>query len=247
MTNPSTELTSPPAPVSSKTPLWEDFIDIFHSPSEVFARRQNQGFFVPMLILTLLLGGLNLAFSGVLSPVRDAEFSRAMAAQLKAHPEITQDQQETGRKVGDVIAKVGAFVLVPIAILVVGLFVWIVGKLVEASEPISAAFIIATYSFVPHIVESVLNGVQGLLMDSASLTSAASISLSGARFLNPDTTSPLMMAIAGHFDVFVIWMVVLIVIGLSVIGKIPRSRAAIAGVVLWVLGLLPAILRAVRS
>jgi Yip1 domain. len=236
-----------PAPAATKTPIWEDFIDIFHSPSEVFARRQNQGVLVPMLILTLILGGLNLAFSGVLSPVRDAEFSRAMAAQMKAHPEYTQDQLETGRKIGEVVAKVGAFVLVPIAILVVGLFVWLVGKLVEAKEPISGALVIATYAFVPHILESVLNGVQGLLMDPASLTGAASLSLSAARFMNPETTSPVMMAIAGHFDVFVIWLVVLIVIGLSVIGKIPRSRAAIAGGVLWVIGLLPALLRAVRS
>jgi hypothetical protein len=248
MTNPSAdELTTPPAPVSPKTPIWEDFIDIFHSPSDVFARRQNSSVFVPILIITLLLGGLNLAFSGVLSPVRDAEFNRVVAAQMKANPQLTAENMETGRKIGDVVSKVGVFVFAPIGILVLGLVVWVVGKLVEATEPISAAIVIATYSFVPRVLESVLNGVQGLLMDPASLTGLASLSLSPARFLNPETTSPLMLGIAAHFDVFAIWTTVLIVIGLSVIGKIPRSRAAIAGVGLWVLGFLPAIIQAVRS
>ena len=38
-----------------------------------------------------------------------------------------------------------------------------------------------------------------------------------------------------------------LVIGLAVTGKIPRSRAAIAGVFVWVIGALPALLGALRS
>jgi hypothetical protein len=40
---------------------------------------------------------------------------------------------------------------------------------------------------------------------------------------------------------------VLLVIGLSVTGKIPRSKAAIAGVIVWIVGALPTLLPALRS
>jgi hypothetical protein len=44
--------------------------------------------------------------------------------------------------------------------------------------------------------------------------------------------------------VFTIWVTVLLVIGLSVTGKIPRAKAAIAGVIVWFLGAVPLLLQA---
>ena len=46
---------------------------------------------------------------------------------------------------------------------------------------------------------------------------------------DPDATSPALLAFIGRLDVFTIWVTVLLAIGLSVTGNIPRSRAAIAG------------------
>jgi hypothetical protein len=51
--------------------------------------------------------------------------------------------------------------------------------------------------------------------------------------------SPALLGFLGRIDVFTIWVTVLLVIGLSVTGKIPRGRAAIAGVVVWLAGALP--------
>ena len=50
MTEPAT---IPSAPTASR---WEDFIDIFTSPSAVFRRRENSGFGMPLLVFTLLFG-----------------------------------------------------------------------------------------------------------------------------------------------------------------------------------------------
>jgi hypothetical protein len=46
--------------------------------------------------------------------------------------------------------------------------------------------------------------------------------------------------------VFTIWVTILLAIGLAVVGRIPRSRAAIAGVLVWVLGAIPLLLQARR-
>ena len=47
---------TPPKPAA----WWEDFIDIFYAPSQVFARRANSGFFLPMVVVTLLVGVITL-------------------------------------------------------------------------------------------------------------------------------------------------------------------------------------------
>ena len=84
-------------------------------------------------------------------------------------------------------------------------------------------------------------------MDPASLTGQYKVSLGVGRFLDPDAASPILLALVARLDVFTIWVTVLLVIGLSVTGKISRSNAAIAGVVVWVVGALPALLAALRS
>ena len=57
----------------------------------------------------------------------------------------------------------------------------------------------------------------------------------------------MLLAITGRLDVFTIWVTVLLAIGLAVTGRITRAQAAIAGVIMWVLGALPGILGALRA
>jgi hypothetical protein len=235
------------APVPEKPAAWwEDYIDIFYAPSQVFARRAHSGFGVPMLVVTVLVGAIFLANSGVMQPIMDAEFTRGMAAASRGNPAMTPETMEKARHIGETFAKIGAFIFMPVAIFLVGLALWICGKLVDAKQTLAAALMVSAYAFVPRILEGVLNGVQGLLMDPASLTGRYKISLGLGRFLDPDTASPLALAVLGRVDVFTIWVTVLLAIGLSVTGKIPRSRAAIAAALVWVIGALPAVLQAIR-
>jgi hypothetical protein len=59
--------------------------------------------------------------------------------------------------------------------------------------------------------------------------------------------SPGVIGLAGRVDVFTLWVTVLIVIGLMVVAKLPREKAVPAGLVVWVLGGLPAIWQLARS
>ena len=73
------------------------------------------------------------------------------------------------------------------------------------------------------------------------------MSLGVGRFIDPDTASPLLLALVGRMNLFTIWVTILLAIGLSVTGKIPRQRAAIAAAIVWILGALPMIFQALRS
>ena len=77
----------PPNP--EKASLLDDFMDIFYAPSKVFARRANSSFWVPLLIVTVLLGAIFLANRDLLDPIMEAEFARAMAQ----NPQMTPEQQ----------------------------------------------------------------------------------------------------------------------------------------------------------
>ena len=244
--------TSSPAPAGAATPSapaswWEDFIDIFYAPAQVFARRESSGFGIPMLVVTLMLALIAIANSGAMQPIMDAEFTRATAAAMKKNPQVTAEMMAKSRAFGEAIAKYGAFVFVPVGIFLTGLVLWIVGKFFDARQTLGAAIMVASYAFVPRIVEGVLNGVQLLLLDPATLNGRFRLSLGLGRFLDPDTASPVLVALLGRIDVFTIWITVLLAIGLAVTGKIPRSRAAIAGVLVWVIGALPSLLGALRS
>ncbi len=243
---------SDPAPAGATTPAtpasrWEDFVDIFYAPSQVFARRTGSGFGLPMLVVTLLLVLLAVANSGVMQPIMDAEFTRSTAAAMRKDPRITAEMMERGRSFGEAIAKYGAIVFVPVGIFLTGLMLWLIGKFFDARQQLADAIMVASYAFMPRVLEAVLAGVQGLLIDPANLNGRFKLSLGVGRFLDPDTASPVMLALLGRIDVFTIWVTVLLVIGLSVTGRIPRARAAVAGVLMWIVGAIPQLLGALRS
>jgi hypothetical protein len=224
---------------------WEDFIDIFYAPSSVFERRATSGFLLPMVVVTLLAGALFLMNGNVMSQIMDAEFTRAMARQPQGQS-LTPDQIAKMRSVSETIGKIAVFVFVPVGMFFVGLALWLSGKIVDAGETLGQAVMVAAYSSVPRLLEAVLTAVQGLLLDPASIRGRWSVSIGPARFLDPDTTSPVLLTLVGRFDVFVLWATVLLAIGLAVTGRIPRSRAALAAGIVWLLGAVPPLLQAMR-
>ncbi len=237
------------APPSSAKPasLWEDFVDIFVSPSEVFERRRESGFLAPLLVFAIVTVVILLAGRNAMQPIMDSEFARGVAAATKKNPQITQQQMETGRafteKLTPIFIGIGALIMP----LVIGVFLWLSGKIVSAKENIGAACMIAAYSLIPRLLDSLLRVVQAFVLDPSVLNGQYRVAISPARFLDPDTASPVLLALLGRIDLFTIWVTVLLAIGLAVVARIPRSRAAIAAFVVWIIGSLPALLTALRA
>ncbi|HVZ78646.1 MAG TPA: YIP1 family protein [Gemmatimonadaceae bacterium] len=227
--------------------IWEDFIDIFYAPVQVFARRINGNYWLPLFFVTVVVGILNFANRNTLRPVFDAEYDRSAAVAMTKNPQLTPQMMEQGKAVTRTVAQVGATVGVPILIVLTALVVWVVGMVMDARIAWGSAMVIATYAVFPRILQAVLVSVQGLLMDPSKITSRFSIAIGPSRFLDPDTASPVMGALLDHFDLFVLWGVALLAIGLMVMGRMPRAKAWAAGAVIWVVTLLPTLLGALRQ
>lgn len=236
-----------PQPAAEKASLWEDFIDILYAPSAVYARRASSGFWAPMFVVALLVGLLFLATRGTLQPIMDAEFQRGMARAMAKNPQLTAENAERMRGFGETMAGVFAFIGVPIAVFLVGIGTWLASRMFDARQTLRATLMVVAYAYVPKVVESVLVAVQGLLLDTSALDGRYRLTLGAGRFLDPDTTAPLTLALLGRVDLFTIWVTVLIAIGISVVGRIPRARAFALGVVVWLLGAIPGVFGAVTS
>lgn len=227
--------------------LWEDFVDIFYTPSTVFARRSEGKFGMALLFLVAVGTVLYFLTKNATQPIMDAEFSRRSAEMMRQNPNMTAEQLSSGRGFFDTFAPVFFAVGITMSVFGTGLVLWLLGKLFDAKESISAAIMIATYSEVPRLVQILTNAAQGLVMSPESLNSMNSVAFNLARFMNPDTASPVLIALASRVDLFTIWVTVLLAIGLHVLGKIPKQQAYIAAAITWLVGALPAVLGALRE
>jgi hypothetical protein len=236
------------ATAASKAPsVWEDFIDIFISPSEVFARRQNGNWFIPMIVVTVIVFAIYLGTRSLTQPAFDADFARGMAAAMRQNPQLTPDQVAKGKSVYETFFIFAAFFAIPIATLFVGLCTWVVGKLFDATIGFGAALVVAAYAAFPKILQPIAGGLIAFFSDPSTLTSATKITASPAHFFDISTTSPVVLLLLSRFDVFTIWCTILLGIGLAVIGKIPRSKAMLAAVIVWALSSVFPLLGALRQ
>jgi len=238
-----TESTAP-AVAAPKTSFWEDVFDIFVSPSEVFRRRQNSSIWPPMLFVAISVGIIVFATFNTLQPIFDAEYSRAIAKAVAKNPQNAQavtDGMNKFRSIGENFGRFGVGVVMLVTMFILGSVSWLLGKLVGSKQTYNAALVVAAWSYMPRVLGVLINGIQGLLMDPANLKGQLSISLSPARFMDADTANQLLYQIAGRFDLITIWVTVLLAIGLYVTGKVSKGSAAAFGILMFVVGALPAI------
>jgi hypothetical protein len=231
------------APTAS---LWEDFIDIIVSPASVFRRRERGSWIIPLLIVTIAIGVISFASRGVLQPVMDAEFER-VADGMRKNPQVTEEMIEKTRGFFEFSRTWGAIIFTPISIVIVGFMTWLVAKLVESKQDLHAALVVASYAFVPRVVQFIANAVQGLVLKPDQLDGVVKLSFSPARFLDISTANPVLVQVLNRFDLFTIWVTVLLAIGVYVTGRVTKNQAVFAGVLFWIVGSIPAILGALRT
>lgn len=219
--------------VPQKPALWEDFVDILYAPRQVFERRDR--FVLALVILTVVMAILGFASQNALSGVYEAEMVRGMEAGGR---ELTGEQLETARRMGGTISTVGILFAVPLGVFLVGLVLWAAGKLVGGVLTVGAAVMVVTYAQVPRALQQLVVLLQGMLLDP--VTRFSELSIGPARFVDPEQLSPLVLQLLLRLDVFVLWSMVLIAIGLEVVGRVPRGRAIAATALVWLVGLIPA-------
>jgi hypothetical protein len=237
-----------PAPaVANDASVMDDILEIFYAPSRVFARRRdNPRFWAAFFIFSILLALGMWVMMRNYADVLDAQMTRQMEAQMAKNPRLTPEMAERSRHIGQMIAPIGAVVAGIVSTLILGVIVWIVGKLFDAKADLRHGLLIATFASFPKIIDLVIAAVQALAMGTAGITNMLAATPSLARFA-PAGAPPLVLGVLSRFSIGTIWATILIGIGLHIVGRMSKGRAYTAAVVIWLLGTGLALLGAARN
>lgn len=224
MTTPSAESMEAPIAPAKPAPLWEDFIDIFYAPSQVFARRQNANPWPALLIITGLWLLISLVTFDSMATVIETVSRRAMEKAAASNPRLTQDMLESQLRLSMKIAPWFP-IFTPILALIGALVVWLVGKLFGSKASYTQSLVIMTYACITFVISALFTGLQALVMDMTKLTNPIQLTLSPARFADPAQMSSFLYGLLLTLDVFSLWRLALIAIGIHVIGKTSKAAA----------------------
>ncbi|MEO8635947.1 MAG: YIP1 family protein [Gemmatimonadales bacterium] len=228
--------------------VWEDLLELFYAPRAVFERRrETPAFGLALIILVAAILLLTFVFKGVMEPVFEAEFHRGTVQAMKQNPQLTPEMMEQGKQFWQKFMVVIIGFTMLIMPLVLGLVLWVVGKLVESKAALGQAMMVATYAMFPRVLEGIINAIQMLALPLDNIDSRFRVTIGIGRLLDPVSTNPLVYALLTRVDLFTLWVTLLLGIGIAVMGKLSRERAILVAVVMWIVGAIPAVWGAVKA
>ncbi len=223
------EMLTPPA---SKSGLFEDLIEVPFAPTKVFDRTRAAKAMKYAVVTAVIAGVIMFATKNLLQPWFDAQGDLALAqaaAKGTPVPEAAANAVRTSTSWSLVaglplVMLVGPFLNA--ALLLFG------AMLMKVKVSYSQLAVIATLGGVPRLLGVIAMPIQALLLNGENAKSLADLSLGPARFLDATTMSPALVSLASQFDVFRLWQLALIAIGVAVVGRVSMSTAAVVTLVM---------------
>ncbi len=167
-------------------------------------------------------------------------FMRQQMETNKRTQQLTTEQREQAirvqLKIAPVMGYVGPVVSVPLMAVVIAGVLLLTGKMVGSGASFKQMFSIAAYSFVPGVINSIAGLAVMFLKNPEEFNLQNPTAFNVGAYLDPETTSKAMMAVAGSIDLFTIWSVILLAIGISAASRrLSVGKALPAVVIPWLL------------
>ena len=207
---------------------WEDLLDIFYAPREVFARRRDGKYLILILAIAVVSAIVMFLSGQFMEAVQDIEMARVGKEQGFTPEQMKAAKEGAAKFAGLAIYFVPVFVA--IGAWVGGFVLWLLGRFMGASLNFAQGTTIALLASMPEVLERVLVAAQGLVLDSATVAHRYSFNIGLARFL-PAGTGNWTLKLASLADPFVIWGIILTGIGVFVMGRMEKEKAAVLAIV----------------
>lgn len=236
--DPATSPLLDPVTAPPKPSVFEDFIDIFYAPRQVFARRRDGEFFLALVALVVVMGVFGALFYNLLAPGYDAMADMTIAQARAKDPRINDDAARAMRGFIEMTAKFGAVVFLPLAALLGALGIWIVGKFFDATHTFGQSLTVSTYSLFPLLIAAVVMAVMSFVVAPEGVQGLQSYMLSPARMLDAKTANPGLLAALMRIDPFQVWSAWITGVGISELGRVSLGKGLGAATVVWLIGTL---------
>ena len=206
---------------------------VFGSPGPTFesiARRP--GWVLPLAIATLL----SLAATAALMPRIDFDtvVREAFAKRQISMPEDRMEQAiQTQKRIGTFFGYIWGLVGPTIIALLLALIYWVSFKAFGWDLKYRQSFGVTSHALLPYIGLSMLLILFVTRVDIVNPADLGDMTHTNLGFLVDRTTNPVLHSLAASLDVFTIWVLVLLVIGLAIAAKVSRKKAATVVLSLW--------------
>src|SRR5688500_5031237 len=219
-----------------KSARWEDFVDVYLSPGELYARRRDDAWTIPFLLFCAVSIVLYYAFL----PIGGLVWEAAMTENAPPNADAAQVQQSAQfmKYLGGIFVPIGYGFM--IAVMAVGLK--LASAVLEPGARWRQAFLIATYAAYVGLIQQVLTTISVYMKSRSGAISMADTSFGLMRFM--PHADPVIKALIGRLDLFAFWSLVLCAIGLIVVVGMPRGKAFMAAAIAWLLVGLPGVVGA---
>ena len=252
-----------PQPEPARLGPFQRLIGILFSPGETFADINRKPTWIAPLLITIVLAvGSSLFFNWWVNPdwnrvTRDMIRQRVNKTGGEMPPEEAIANQV---KVMNVVGKLFpafAAVITPIAVLVMAGVFALGMMLMQAQTTFKKILSVVAWTFcaIAGLVSPIVTNASLLVRDRESLDAInpmdpSTVSATHLGVLFGSDASPVLKALASSVDLFSIWMIILLAIGLAAIGgsrKITRGKTATLVVSLWLVLVLLKVLGAVAG
>jgi hypothetical protein len=198
----------------------------FFSPVRTFesiARRPT--WLAPLLLWTIL----SVATTAVLLPKIDYEQMTREALQRRGQT-IPEDRLasivERQKKFGSIFGWVGGVATPAVLSALVAVVIWGSFKVFGYDARFSQAFGVTTHAYLPAVLKGVFLMLLVSRQETVNPQNLGDLLTSNLGFLVPADSSKALHALLQSFDVFALWVVVLLVIGFAAAAKARRGAAA---------------------
>lgn len=219
---------------AEKTARWEDYVDVFFSPRELYERRAGDRILPPLL--ALFAAGVLLYV--IMLPVNRMMMEAAIADQ-------PADAREAAERFGVVFQFIGA-IMVPVVLFITvafaGFLLWGVSSTFGVTLAFRDALLIATYAAFVYLIAQVLAGGIILVTGANTVDPVRDTSFGILRFVDTDAFDAVLIPVLRRFDLFAFWQAALWAIGVSVVARVSIGRAVLIAALAWILYAVPAVI-----
>jgi hypothetical protein len=224
----------PPATAEPEKPnTLERIIGVLSSPGPTFesiVRRPN--ILGPLLIFIIV------SIASSIAVAVKVDFTAMAREAIEANPNIPPDRVDGAVNMTRSIMKVSMYAspLLTVLILVITAGICLLAfRMFGGEGDFNTALAVTTYAWFPRLIRGILGVIVMLAKGSVSIYDLQNPVMSNLGFLFDPKTNPLAYAIGSSVDLFNIWSLVLLIIGFAAMSRLPRVRAAVIVVVLWII------------
>ena len=218
-----------PLPEKTSSPL-SRIVGVFVSPSSTFADiARRPDWIVPILLLLVV------SYVSVFMIAGKIDFNTVYRQAMEAQ-HMPPDQQERALRIATSIGKSIMYVAPFFSIgglVIAALLLWLGLRMLGGQLTFLQSFAVTAYAWMPHVLAGIIGIIVSMSRKTIGVEELQTLVHSNPAFLVSMKTNPVLFNFLSTLDLFSIWVIILLTIGLSIAAKVSKVKAFAVVITLW--------------